>query len=338
MLNPYQHPVYIETFRIVEERLCLFINDRDAFINIALKGAQFHLLQNAEARANNINSGWFSKEMMAAVISGGKEYKTGPLDYIWRSLVSAQCVIEHFGSIGRPFYDSDLCVPVIKNFIETDNFQNIFYPPSNFVKRYSDAIVSIDVLDINKKERRGSGFIFSDTEAKKWLCTAYHNIKDNKIVSIRNGKGEIVEIGEVLGISEADVSFSPIVSPISGPTFKFFKDLELFDDIYTFGFPLVPCVDSVLIGHRGELNGVGKNYINKTDTMIISNLISPGSSGGPILNKYGFCVGMSAAALEGHIQSEGLQHGPLQRFSAGIPFYEIEKAFRELRPQFISLR
>ena len=74
----------------------------------------------------------------------------------------------------------------------------------------------------------------------------------------------------------------------------------------------------VLTGHRGEVNAIADLYVQRSPAIIISNLVAPGSSGGPVLTVDGRCVGMTIRWLEGEMED-----GEKTRFSAALPALAI---------------
>lgn len=54
--------------------------------------------------------------------------------------------------------------------------------------------------------------------------------------------------------------------------------------------------------------------MEKDEVLIISNLVAPGSSGGPVLDRAGRCVGMTIQWLEGEYEGAGYS-----KFSAAMP-------------------
>ena len=95
------------------------------------------------------------------------------------------------------------------------------------------------------------------------------------------------------------------------------NEFPYLDKVFTLGFPNIPLAEAGVVGHLGEVNGFVKVIEETTELILISNLVSPGSSGGPVINRYGLCVGMSTNWLEGEWQ------GQKARFSRAIPAGDI---------------
>jgi hypothetical protein len=100
---------------------------------------------------------------------------------------------------------------------------------------------------------------------------------------------------------------------VDGPAFHLTSHIAVFDELFTVGYPMLPLAVSSLVGHRGELNGYSTYYQTGHPLMIVSNLVSPGSSGCPILQRLGFAAGMTTRWLEAEYGEDRV------RFSAGIP-------------------
>ena len=83
------------------------------------------------------------------------------------------------------------------------------------------------------------------------------------------------------------------------------------------------------------MNGRANLYVEKCPALIISNLVSPGNSGGPVLTRDGHCVGMTINWLEG----EHLEGGKIERmrFAAALPAQLLREAIVELAQSVVSI-
>jgi len=317
-LNLHEHAAYRDQFALVEERLNLLFDDEPAFSRVLSAGLSFMYAANAEAKLSLLKSNFFSEELLQAMICGGESYKTGPIDYIWRRLVGRQIVIRATGHMPGAFVDHSLVLPLLLEYLRSHTLPNIFIPPSAFVSRYRDALVAVDVRTAKGVLSRGSGFFAVPAPgAAPKLYTCRHNVDPGAgidLVAVTTAAGTKLRFGPPALHSSEDIA----VIPVEGlrehePLFRFRDETEMFDDVYTLGYPMVPCAQTDVIGHRGEINGTAQLFIGGSDILIISNLVSPGNSGGPVLDRDGFCVGMSTKWLEGEWDGERA------RFSAAIP-------------------
>ena len=215
------------------------------------------------------------------------------------------------------FVDHCLILPLLIEHLQPKTFQNIFAPPAALIKRYENSIVAIDVTT-SKGPARGTGFFAAPSQhSRPLLYTCKHNIDPAEgmtISSISFASGQKINFGTPECHATEDLAIIPYFDfQPAEPVFHFRTEVEAFDEVYTLGFPLVPCAEPMIVAHRGEVNGTAKLYIGGTTVILVSNLNSPGNSGGPLLDRSGFCVGMSIKWLEGDWDGEKA------RFSAALP-------------------
>ncbi|WP_294390574.1 serine protease [uncultured Sphingomonas sp.] len=317
-LNLHHHPAYREQFALVEERFNLMVDDEPEFARLVAAGLAFMHAPQAAEKLSLLKANYFSVELLQAMICGGQAYKMGPIDYIWRCLVDRQIVIRATGHMPGAFIDHSIVAPLLIEHLEARTLLNIFQPPSAFVARYRDALVAVDVETLNGDTSRGSGFFaIPSPGATPKLYTCKHNVDPADGITVKavtTAAGTELSFGTPTLHPSEDIATIPVQGLHEPePMFRFRGDIEMFDLVYTLGYPLVPCAQAELVGHRGEVNGTARLFVGGTDILLISNLVSPGNSGGPVLDRDGFCVGMSTRWLEGEWDGEKA------RFSAAIP-------------------
>ena len=80
-------------------------------------------------------------------------------------------------------------------------------------------------------------------------------------------------------------------------------DGNVLDDILALGYPPISGFDALQFAETGTISSVikasvgeivaeGTSYLDKSDYFLINARVKGGSSGGLVINKYGFCVGM----------------------------------------------
>ncbi|WP_422343436.1 S1 family peptidase [Parasphingorhabdus sp.] len=281
-------------------------------------GLSFMNSANADSKLNLMDRNLFSEELLQAMICGGKSYKSGPVNYIWKCLVERELVIRATGYMPGAFVDHNLVLPLILEHLRSKTLSNIFAPPAALIERYKNAVVAIDVHNSSGSRSRGTGFFAVEENSNSGLLyTCKHNVDPDagiEILNITTAAGAVVEFGPPRCHPTEDLAVIPVGQfGASEPVFRFREEVEVFDEVYTLGYPKVPCAEAGVIGHRGEINGKVKLFVGGSDVLLISNLVSPGNSGGPVLDRDGFCVGMSIKWLEGEWDGERA------RFSAALP-------------------
>lgn len=165
-------------------------------------------------------------------------------------------------------------------------------PTSKIVKEYADSVVTIIALDENDQPvALGSGFFISkDGE----IATNHHVLENGVKAIIKTPHGKK---GEILKIIKDNPNIDMLIAKT---TLKNTKPIPLGDSDSA-----ITGEDIIAIGNpEGLENTVSKGIIsgirNAGDTKFfqITAPISPGSSGGPILNSAGKVIGIATAYLE----------------------------------------
>jgi len=250
---------------------------------------------------------------------------------MWDVLLRAQIFVRQWrGNAGDQRHaDHQIDTRRLLDHLRDGTFCNLFHPPSALVTHYAPSVVAIDVATASGGCSRGSGFVVSiDDSGKCWLVTCRHNVDPNEgitVTAITSAAGRALEVGDPYLSEACDVAIYPLVGDFNSTPIVLHDAGEVFDDVYTLGFPRVPGAQPLMLGHRGEINGRAHLYLRKCEAIIISNLVSPGSSGCPVLDKNGRCLGMTIRWLEGE------WGGEKARFSAALPASTLLAEFVELR-------
>ena len=274
--------------------------------------------------------GLFSLELFQAMMCGGEQFKPMYVSILWDRLLDAGVVMKAIAAMkGTPFVDHQINEPLLMWHLKDGTFVNLFASPARLPERYSHAVAAVDVLK-DEDQSRGTGFVVEHAR-RQYFVTCKHNVdpaEGIRLEAITSAAGEPLQLGEMTLSEQFDIAVAPLTREASGPCFVLSDLVEVFDEVFTLGYPMVPRADSILLGHRGEMNGRANLYMERCPALLISNLVSPGSSGGPVLTRDGHCVGMTIRWLEGEWgEKEKLEK---MRFSAALPAELLRDAIGQL--------
>lgn len=160
-------------------------------------------------------------------------------------------------------------------------------------KKVSDAVVVIHAYDSNNQlSKQGSGVVIND---KGYIVTNYHVLAGNERLEVLHND-EIVPYVDIIGI---DVEKDILILKIEEKKFPAIKignskSLNIGQRIYAIGSPLGfenTISEGIISGLRSDQE-TGKNFIQITAS------ISPGSSGGAVVNDKGEVVGISTLTIK----------------------------------------
>lgn len=166
--------------------------------------------------------------------------------------------------------------------------------PEQIFEKYNDAVVVITSFDFEgRKSSQGSGVILND---KGYILTNFHIYAGREKLEIKH-KDNVISYSGIVGVNvEKDI----LVLKIDTGSFPEVKlankeELKIGQKVFAIGSPLGyenTLSDGLISGFReiGEKNK--KNYLQITAS------ISPGSSGGAVLNSKGELIGISTMSAE----------------------------------------
>lgn len=317
----YRDPATREMVRTLVERLSLYLFNQEAFLEIVSKGLAFYRDDGLrKTRLDMLKNGWVSMRVFHAMISGGQSYESGPVRFLWDCLERELVFVNTTGDmLPNSAFTHQINGKRLMELLLSNTLPNIFEPPASLAERYEAALLAVDV-EKDGSPHRGSGFLLQGKTGPH-VVTCKHNV-DPQIgitdVSFTTAKGNVLQVGDGRLHPTLDVACYP-VSELDGaePVFWPGERADLFDEVFTLGFPMVPGAHGSLLGHRGEINGHVELYLGSSPAILISNLVSPGSSGCPVISRDGLCVGMTMRWAEAHFGEEQA------RFSLALPIGQI---------------
>lgn len=171
----------------------------------------------------------------------------------------------------------------------------IYYNSGTAIKGKADSVYYLEAYDAqNNPLASGSGFLIGDGSD---LVTNYHVIEDaTKIVAISSDNSEKITLRWVSAYSRfSDLAILHSSTPLKAAplTLADSDSVEQGDKVYAIGYPL---------GLSNTLSDgiVSARYMDAgIDTLQITAAISPGSSGGALLNSKGNVIGVICAYYDG---------------------------------------
>jgi S1-C subfamily serine protease len=317
MIFPTPDALLQDQIALVQERFRLFLFDPETFSNIIARGLTYQGSAQPGEKLGLAKHGFFSLELLQAMISGGAEYRMEGISFIWDRLVAAGLVAKAFAHLPGAFADHILDRARVAQHLGDDTFVNLFWPPSSLVARYAASLIAVDVVK-EGGSYRGSGFILNVNGPV--LVTCRHNVDPADKIEVQHlstAAGGSLPLPEFKLHERFDLAIARLHDSLAEPHFRAGPRPQIFDSAFTIGYPNVPHAEAGVVGHRGEVNGFAQLYANRCPVVLISNLVSPGSSGGPVLSSDGHCLGMTVQWLE----AEYLEGRA--RFSVAIPVREI---------------
>ncbi|MBS1493527.1 MAG: tetratricopeptide repeat protein [Bacteroidetes bacterium] len=180
--------------------------------------------------------------------------------------------------------------------------------PEEIFEKYQDAIVVLYSYDFTGSPKaQGSGVIINE---KGWIVTNFHIFEGCEKLQIVH-KGDTIRYNDIVGV---DIERDLLIIKIDQGTYPEIRtngDIKVGQKIYAIGSPLGlenTMSEGIISGTRSEVGKIKQSFIQITAS------ISPGSSGGAVLNGKGELIGIS---------SMGMKEGSNLNFA--IPINEIYK-------------
>jgi len=176
----------------------------------------------------------------------------------------------------------------------------LVYGFAEVVNHFKHAIRVIEIKNNESEEISvGTGFALLHDHKKQYFITAAHCLpKDSEIriklfIEPRYGyscpENIYRHIDENVDLAILEFSDKKFLSN----KFFYLEAPNLLDNILVSGYPPIPgTTDSVLVSSTGEITAIANTYFHKYDQIYVNANVKGGSSGSPIVNKFGSVVGV----------------------------------------------
>jgi len=203
---------------------------------------------------------------------------------------------------------------------------NLIYGFQFITDNYRNSVFKIVITNENNEAGIGSGFLLNYTNSNikenSLVITNKHVAKYKENLKVINKNDDIIEHSSIILSSKADLAVIELQETYNYQSFHLLELHNILDDIIVVGYPQIPCSNnSYQVVHKGEINSFIEDYFGN-ELFLFSAKVSPGNSGGPIINKFGMVVGIVTYNLfnENDMNKKGILP-----YNAGIPARTIIK-------------
>lgn len=285
-------------------------------------------LSNYEARKSLLQSGWFSIQdflFLLHACGDGEGTNTVALMPLLGRLSEWGLITDHAEFGGHATSPNHRWQTTrIASFVALRIVDNILLGPSYVARKYRGSVPAVYVRR-GTNEYTGTGFLATsggNGGQKRVIVTAKHNVDPEEGISfirLNEPEGRIFNpisnewiLHPKLDLALLEVECDDTISPI----YPIGIPLMLTRTI-TLGYPSIATTDaSYLLAHGGEVNASVNTYYGE-DRLIISNVVAPGNSGGPVLDEAGLCLGVIVNSLETE------HEGGIEKANSAIPAQHV---------------
>lgn len=172
---------------------------------------------------------------------------------------------------------------------------NIIFGSNYILRRYSKSIPVVVVRDGSKQESCGTGIFIRlsiETGLACYILTNRH-VVDGKNVELISANSITYEVlSPPILCDYADLAIIKVQDVAESDSFIFNAVPRTLDNVIACGYPAIPHTKNQdLMAHKGEINGTVTGY-DDNQYLAISCHVSPGNSGGPLIDEWGQCIGV----------------------------------------------
>lgn len=183
----------------------------------------------------------------------------------------------------------------------------------------------------------GTGFLMGSND---FIVTAKHVIEGMDLVQILDDNNNPIHVKSILISDNENIDLALITikenSFLNVPYFLL-DEARILDEVLTMGYPPIPGFDAILISETahinsklkaaiGKINGSGTAYLDNQDYFLINAKVKGGNSGGPVINKKGYVVGILVNIPANPEDTKQLDH---LGYGIATPSEEIQKILKK---------
>ncbi len=185
------------------------------------------------------------------------------------------------------------CYYAMKELTKCQSKNTLYYAEAFGLPFLREKVKNNTVHIIGKDDQgkwgNGTGFLI---DARR-ILTCKHVVTGMKV----NDEIEIAgsSYGFDIKIHEnKDVALLVLDNKVEGAcSYPSFNNADVLDQVLVLGYPPIPCAgEDYMVSQHGEVISVVYDYLNKVYNIVLSSTTRPGNSGGPVLSKGGYIVGM----------------------------------------------
>ena len=160
-----------------------------------------------------------------------------------------------------------------------------------------------------------------------WLLTCAHVLTDMRVHEEQYLAGRLHRVLRTTHHPSIDVGLIFIEPTVEVLPALAFRDPELSETLFTFGYPRVPLARApALVMQRGEVTSTEVTLLDGSRVFLYSAVARPDNSGGPILSASGHVLGIVTEELADEARR------PTLPFHAGVAASTISAALAEIEP------
>jgi serine protease Do len=257
----------------------------------------------------NVKATWAKSKKRLVVKDFVQDYPHYNSDFL--RLISAINKLESSGEIAFIGYYGPNHAPHHRAYMSVSK-RNMEYGVYDFIvggfkairEHFAPSVVPIEVVLPNGELDIGTGFLYGEG-AFPFIATARHVIENKKKVNVigvaRYNRVRKIYVPKDKSFDIAFIAFN--APPLPGAHPFVLRDAEVLDEVLTLGYPPISGFDCFQVAEVASINskikssvgnivGQSVSYLEGRELMLVNCKVKGGNSGGPLIDKFGYVVGI----------------------------------------------